>query len=66
VENQIMQLVVDMIKGNKQDAEKRFDSIEEKIDRLLEFKWRIVGITAAVSLFGGIIVQIIIAKIGVH
>lgn len=61
---QILELVVDMIKTNKVDVEKRLEEIDSKLDELLSFKWRLAGMTAVLSLFGGVLIQVIIAKMG--
>ncbi len=61
---QILELVVDMIKTNKVDVEKRLEEIDGKLDELLSFKWRLAGMTAVLSLFGGVLIQVIIAKMG--
>ena len=64
MDSKILDLVVDMIKTNKVDVEKRLEEIDHKLDELLSFKWRLAGMTAVLSLFGGILIQVIIAKMG--
>lgn len=52
----------DLLRHHIAETERRFDRIESKVDRLLEFKWQIIGgslvISAVLSigiaiLFGG-------------
>lgn len=38
---------------------KRIESIDHKVDSLLEFKWKIIGGSVALSVIAGILVQII-------
>lgn len=42
----------------------RLDKIESKVDTMIEFKWQIIGGSVVLSLIIGIVVQIVIAKIG--
>jgi len=39
-------------------TDERFDKLESKIDRLLEFKWQIIGGATALSAFVGIAIQL--------
>lgn len=43
----------------KQSSEKRFDTIEKKIDHLNEFRWKIAGIMLALSVVLSVAVEII-------
>ena len=51
-------LVVKMIESNKEDADKRLDSIEMKLDEILQFKWQIIGGSFAMSTFIALAIQI--------
>lgn len=46
-----------------QEQDDKFDSIEEKLDDLLAWKWKLSGITLVVSAVIGIVVQIVINRL---
>lgn len=46
-----------------QQQDNKFDSIEEKLDDLLAWKWKLSGITLVVSSVIGIAVQFLINKL---
>ncbi len=52
----IVKLLQDSIEVVRRDV----SSIEEKVDKLLQFKWQIIGGAAVASLFLTALVQIII------
>jgi len=37
---------------------KRMDRLEEKLDKVLEFRWQIAGICSALSVVGTVVIQI--------
>lgn len=41
----------------------RLGNIEQDTKSLLQFKWQIFGITAAVAVFFGLIVQLVLVKV---
>jgi len=40
--------------------DKRLDRLEEKVDKLLAFKWQIIGGSAVISAIVGLVVHILI------
>jgi hypothetical protein len=42
-------LIVEMIRNNRTDSERRLQSIEEKMDEMLAFRWKTVGGSLAIS-----------------
>ena len=45
-------------------VETKLESLEEKIDALLSFKWQIVGGTLVVSFIVGVTMQIVLTLVG--
>ena len=60
MDQQAFDLLMDKLKTQDQ----RFDEVDDKLDDLLKWKWKLAGATVVISGIGGILVQILIAKLG--
>ncbi len=49
----------DLLRYHIEQTNARFDRIEEKIDRLLEFKWQIIGGSVILSAIVGLVMSLI-------
>jgi hypothetical protein len=60
MDNQAFQLLLERLK--EQDS--KLGDIEVKLEELLAWKWKLAGATLVISGICGLVVQIVLAKIG--
>jgi hypothetical protein len=48
----------------EEKVDEHFDTLDEKMDKMLEIKWQITGASAVFSFVIGLIIQVIMAKLG--
>lgn len=46
------------------EQDERFNDIEAKLEELLNWKWKLAGATLVISGICGLVVQIVLAKMG--
>ena len=58
------QTVVEMIRDLIRDVKDDVRILDEKVDKILQFKWQIIGGSLVVSAFFSIAISIVLAVIG--
>jgi hypothetical protein len=50
------------LKENSRWANNKIESMDKKIDQLLEFKWRIIGISSVVGFVSALVTEIVFRR----
>lgn len=55
---QALDIVIKMVEQNKRDVDKKLDTIDAKLDQLIQFKWQIVGGSVVISVLVTLAIQL--------
>jgi len=59
MDNELVAMINRRIDDSNENNNRRFDTIEEKVDLLLQFKWQIFGASAVVTLIVTFVFQLL-------
>lgn len=51
--------ILGMLQEHKNASDVRFDRLEEKVDSLLQFKWKVLGISSCVAFITAILIELV-------
>ena len=55
----LLNILLNELRSLRQENNQRFDKIEDKIETLASFKWKVIGFSSAVAFIVTLVVEII-------